>query len=70
MALKPNRPVRVGTKMTRTDDKGEVKTPTVDAYAKELEALTENARKTAATGEVERAATAPATKPAPAKPAK
>lgn len=48
MKFKPNRPVRVGTKMMRTDDKGEVKTPTIDAYAKELEALTENARKVAA----------------------
>ena len=71
-----NRPVRVGTKMMQTDAKGEIKTPTVDQYAKELEALSEGARKVAAgkaeTAEVEQSASttetrasAPANKPAP-----
>lgn len=61
MKFKPNRPVRVGTKMMQTDVKGEIKTPTVDQYAKELEALSEGARKVAAgkaeTAEVEQSAT-------------
>lgn len=48
MDIKPGRHVRVGTKMVKSDDSGEVKLPTVAQYAEELEQLSEQARQVAA----------------------
>jgi hypothetical protein len=49
MDIKPNRPIRVGTKMMRTEGV-EVKLPTIEEYAGELQALTDKA--VAVTGQV------------------
>jgi len=44
MDIKPNRPVRVGTKMLRTGDAGDITLPSPEQYAAELQGLTDNAR--------------------------
>lgn len=70
MDIKPNRPVRVGTKMTRSGKDGDVKLPSVEQYATELQGLTDKAN---AAGKTEAAKVQPAaseSKPAPANKAK
>ncbi|TCD04271.1 hypothetical protein EYB45_08465 [Erythrobacteraceae bacterium CFH 75059] len=47
MNIKPGRTVRVGTKMMKSGNDGNVSTPSIPQYAAELEELSENARKVA-----------------------